>query len=369
MALSRRALGVGILGLSAAATAAVIYGRSSPLLRGVFGEATRVLGFIGGEKERLVANPDVIAILRRQAGLELDARRAGSIEMVREKAILDQAPQFLWPSSSILVDLARANGVKIQRDQVILNSPIVIYSWDTVAKGLVAAGFAQPDGPLQFRLDLAKLLGAIVANKKWSEIGVPNIYGNARLLSTDPNRSNSGFMFAGLAANLLAGEVVTASTLAPVAESLKGVFARMGYKPSSSGKMFEDYLAGGPGAQPLIVGYENQLIEWVLEDEARWQRLESVAPAKPVILYPQPTVFSAHPMIVTDSKASALIETLMSPEIQTIAWNKHGFRGPLGTSGEIENVLIKDRIIKSVDAVLPMPDITTMLALIDALAR
>ena len=74
----------------------------------------------------------------------------------------------------------------------------------------------------------------------------------------------------------------------------------MGYKPRSSGKMFEDYLAGGPGAQPLVVGYENQLVEWVLQDEARWRRLEAAAPAKPVILYPRPTVFSAHPLIAID---------------------------------------------------------------------
>ena len=77
----------------------------------------------------------------------------------------------------------------------------------------------------------------------------------------------------------------------------------MGYKPSSSGTMFENYLAGGPGAQPLAVGCESQLIEWVLEDAARWTRLEAAAPAKPVILYPQPTVFSAHPLIVVDEVA------------------------------------------------------------------
>ena len=58
-------------------------------------------------------------------------------------------------------------------------------------------------------------------------------------------------------------------------------------------------------AQPLAVGCESQLIEWVLEDAARWTRLESAAPAKPVILYPQPTVFSAHPLAVVDDTAPA----------------------------------------------------------------
>lgn len=364
MVISRRDLGLGLLGLSAAGTGAVVYGRNSPTLRGYFGEATTLFGFIGGEKERFVADPDVVSALRRHQGLALDARRAGSVEMSREKALLEQGPQFLWPSSSGFVDLARDSGVSVRRDQVILNSPLVVYSWDSVAKGLVGAGLAQPDGDVRFRVDLGKLLRAVLDNRTWAEVGVPALFGHARLLSTDPNRSNSGFMFAGLAANLLAGEVVTTDTLARVADAVAALFARMGYKPSSSGKMFEDYLAGGPGAQPLAVGYENQLVEWVLEDEARWQRLEAVAPARPVILYPQPTVFSAHPLIVVKDAAAPLIEALLSPDVQQVAWTRHGFRGPLGLSGETGNPLVASRIIPRVDAVLPMPDIRTMLGLI-----
>ncbi len=368
MAISRRALGLGILGLSAAATGALIYGRSSPLLRGYLGEAEKLFGFIGGEKERFVEDPEVVSLLRRQGGLVLDARRAGSIEMVREPALLDQHPQFLWPSSSVLVDLARASGVKIQRDQVILNSPIVVYSWDGIARGLAASGYATADGEVRYRLDLAKLLNAILAGRTWADVGVGALYGSLRLLSTDPNRSNSGFMFAGLAANLLAGEVVTPSTLPAVLDKVAAIFTRMGYKPSSSGKMFEDYVAGGPGAQPLVVGYENQLIEWVLEDEERWRRLNSDGTAKPVILYPEPTVFSAHPLIAIAPEADRLIELLMGREAQQIAWTRHGFRGPLGTSGEIENPLVRDRILPRLDQVVPMPDFRTMLALIDRLA-
>lgn len=368
MAISRRGLGLGLLGLSAAGTGAVVYGRNSPALRSYFGETTKLFGFIGGEKERFLADPDVVSALRRHQGLELDARRAGSVEMTRERSLLDQNPQFLWPSSSVFVDLARDSGVTIRRDQVILNSPLVVYSWDSIAKGLVGAGLAQPDGDAHFRLDLAKLLQAVLDNKSWADVGVPNLFGHARLLSTDPNRSNSGFMFAGLAANLLIGDVATVDTLGKVAEPVETLFARMGYKPSSSGKMFEDYLAGGPGAQPLVVGYENQLIEWVLEDEARWKRLEAAAPAKPVILYPQPTVFSAHPLIVVKDAAGSLVDALMSPDIQAIAWTRHGFRGPLGLSGETDNPLVASRIMPRVDAVLPMPDIKTMLALIGRMA-
>ena len=368
MAVSRRDLGLGLLGLSAVGTGAVVYGRNSPALRNLLGDDVKLFGFIGGEKERFLADPDVVSALRRRQGLELDARRAGSVEMTPESSLLDQNPQFLWPSSSGFVDLARNAGVTIRRDQVILNSPLVVYSWDSIARGLVGAGLAQPGGDAHFRLDLARLLQAVLDNKGWADVGVPGLFGHARLLSTDPNRSNSGFMFAGLAANLVGGEVATVATLGRVADRVQILFARMGYKPSSSGKMFEDYLAGGPGAQPLVVGYENQLIEWVLEDEARWKRLEAAAPAKPVILYPQSTVFSAHPLIVVKDAAGPLVDALMSPDVQAIAWTRHGFRGPLGLSGETDNPLVAGRIMPRIEAVLPMPDIETMLALIGRIA-
>lgn len=106
----------------------------------------------------------------------------------------------------------------------------------------------------------------------------------------------------------------------------------------------------------------------MLEDEARWQRLEAAAPSKPVVLYPQPTVFSAHPLIVVNEAAAPLVDALMSPDVQQLAWTRHGFRGPLGLSGETGNPLVAGRIMSRIDAVLPMPDIRTMLTLIGRIA-
>src|SRR5262249_12855616 len=148
-------------------------------------------------------NARVRSVLERRFGLTLDARRAGSVEMVRERTLLDQKPQFLWPSSSVLVDVARNSGVRISRDQVIFNSPIVLYSWDSVAEGLVRGGYAQAAGGPRYTLDLVKLLKAIIAGETWANMGVSELFGRARVVSTDPNKSNSGFMFAALVANLL----------------------------------------------------------------------------------------------------------------------------------------------------------------------
>jgi hypothetical protein len=368
MAISRRAFGVGLLATSAVATGGYVYLHDHPEIGGPFGEPKKLFGFAGGEKEGFLSNARVRSALERQFGLILDARRAGSVEMVRERALLDQKPQFLWPSSSVLVEVARASGLKISRDQVIFNSPIVLYSWDRIADGLVKGGYAEPAGGSRYKVDLSKLLKAIIAGETWASMGVSDLFGRARIVSTDPNKSNSGFMFAGLAASLLSGDVVMTETLNRIDGDVATVFRRMGFKPPSSGKLFDDYVAGGAGAQPLIVGYENQLVEWVLQDAERWKRLEANAPAKPVILYPQPTVFSAHPLISIDRQADTLIDALMSETLLEMAWEDHGFRGPLGTIGKARNALLQSRLIERIDAVLPMPDAPVMLALLDRLA-
>ena len=105
----------------------------------------------------------------------------------------------------------------------------------------------------------------------------------------------------------------------------------------------------------------------MLQDAERWKRLETNAPAKPVILYPQPTVFSAHPLISVDRQADNLIDALMSESLLELAWEDHGFRGPLGTIGKARNPLLQSRLIDRVDAVLPMPDAPVMMALLDRL--
>lgn len=366
MAMSRRTLGLGLLALAAAGTGGYLTLKDRPEFQGLLGNRTKLSGFIGGEKQAFVEDPDVVHALGSY-GLQLDARVAGSVEMVREQALLSQNPAFLWPSSSIMVDLARKSGVKVRNDQVVLNSPVVVYTWQPVADGLIKHGLVKLTPSKQYQLDLAALLKALLANQDWSSLGVDALYGKARLISTDPNRSNSGFMFAGLVLSLLAGDVAKADDLQKYGQQAQAIFRGMGFKSSSSGKLFDQYIAGGLGGEPMVVGYENQLVEWVLADPNRWDRVMKSSGAKPVVLYPRPTVYSAHPLIVIDDQASRLLDALMSPKLQELAWTKHGFRGPLGAVTGTTDGAIAAMLPAEVDAILPMPDADVMLPLLDLL--
>ncbi len=367
MSLNRRAvIGLGVLGASAAATAGVVALRDRPELRAALGKTTPLRGYAGGEKMAFLENPRTIAALKHR-GFTMSAERAGSVEQVRDPQLLGTKPDFLWPSSSPLVELARKNA-KVLRDEVIFNSPIVVYSWAPIADGLVRAGLAGKEGA-HYTLDAKALIQAVLDRKAWTELGQPDLYGRVRLIATDPNKSNSGFMFAGLAANLLAGDVATVDTLPQVLPQLTELFRGMGFKSSSSGKVFDDYIAGGPGADPLVVGYENQLVEWILQDKARWTRVETAAgPAKPVALYPKPTVYSAHPLIALTAPAVGLADALLSPELQQIGWKDHGFRGPLGAVGAESDPMVRGRMPAQLTSITPMPDINVMLQILQALA-
>jgi hypothetical protein len=369
MAISRRAvIGMGLLGVSAVGTGGYLLVRDRPELQGLLGERTTLFGFLGGEKQAFVEDPDVVRALGDR-GIDLDARVAGSVEMVREQALLSQSPQFLWPSSQVMVDLARQNGVAIRRDQVVLNSPIVIYSWAPVAEGLMGAGLVTQTADGHYELDLKALLDAVVREDTWSSLGVDALYGRVRIVSTDPNRSNSGFMFAGLALSLFAGDVADAAALTEHGPSTQAVFRSMGLKSSSSGRLFDQYLAGGIGAEPMIVGYENQLVEWILADPARWERISGGAGTRPVILYPRPTAYSGHPLITIAPDSDRLLEAVLSDRLQELAWTKHGFRGPLGAIGGSTQGPITGLLPAEISAVLPMPDANVMLSLLQLLAE
>ena len=369
MAVSRRAFGLGLLGASVAGTGAYFTLKDRPELQGLFGQRTSLFGFLGGEKSAFVEDPAVDRALANW-GLELDARVAGSVEMTREPALLSQNPQFLWPSSGAMVDIARANGVKIRRDHVVLNSPIVVYSWEpVVVAGLAKSGLVTSTMDGHYELDLLALLRAILDGADWSSLGVDVLYGKARIVSTDPNRSNSGFMFAGLVLSLLSGDVADMAALNAHGNDAAEIFSGMGLKSSSSGKLFDQYLAGGFGAEPMVIGYENQLVEWILADPERWQRIAGSTRPKPVILYPRPTAYSAHPLITIAEESDRLLEALLSEPLQNLAWTNHGFRGPLGTISGTADEAVAGLLPDDIGAVVPIPAADVMLAFLDRLAN
>lgn len=349
-------IGIGILILAAAIGAGIwFYTNKKPEIR--------IKGMIGSEKSTFLENEKVRSILKKKYGIVVEYIRAGSIEMVSEEP--KSGIDFLWPSSQVALEIFRMkHNEKIVRSENIFNSPIVIYSWDIVTDALVKSGIVRKENSSFYIVDMPGLLKMIRDGKKWSEIGIPQLYGKVVVTTTDPTKSNSGNMFAGLVANVLkGGDVITEADLPQVLPEVKEFFARQGFMQSTSGVLFEQFLKTGVGQYPLMGGYENQGIEFSRQHQDFWPKVKNQIK----VLYPVPTVWSEHPVIILDKRASILIDALKDEEIQKIAWEEHGFRtGLMGVQNDPKIIQV-DGIPASITRIVPMPKASVMEKIIEAL--
>jgi hypothetical protein len=347
-------IGIGIVVLAALAAYAIWFKSSVKA-------EIKLKGIIGSEKNNFLENEKVKQILKNKYGITLDYSRAGSIEMVKDPVKEDI--DFLWPSSQVALEIFREQqGSKLVKSDLIFNSPIVIYSWDIVVKALLQKGLVKKENETYYITDMPGLIGYIRKGKKWSDIGLNELYGKINIITTDPTKSNSGSLYAGLLANILNGDVVnderSLDTLLPV---LRDIFNKQGFQQTSSGFLFEQFLKTGVGQYPMIAGYENQIIEFSILHKDFWPRVND----KIKILYPLPTVWSEHPVLALNKKSIILLDALKDPEIQKIAWEEHGFRtGLIGVQND-SSIIKVSGISESIKQTVPVPRAAIMERLIN----
>lgn len=285
------------------------------------GKTTLVRGYVGGEKMGLVQNPALQRILAEKFGIELQADRRGSVEMVTTEPL--EGVDFLWPASQNQSEqFRRANRVR-KAEEVLFVSPIVVYSWDLVQAALTREGIVAEREGVHYIVDLPKFIDAVATRRRWKDLGVPELFGAVKVAFTDPTKSNSGGQYLALAGTVLSGEdALDPAALVRVGPRLKAMTEGLGYVQSSSGELFSQYLKQGVGAYPLVAGYENQLMEFAFANPDFSEQIKS----RLRILYPQPTIWSNHPLIALTEPGRRLLEAMKAPEIQAIAWREHGLR-------------------------------------------
>jgi hypothetical protein len=322
-----------------------------------------IKGVVGSEKSNFLENPRIRSILQSKYGLTLDYSRQGSIEMVTSPVKEDI--DFLWPSSQVALELFKnTQGPRLLRSELVFNSPIVLYSWDIVVKALAKQGIIKEEDSVAYLTDMDRLIHWELTGQAWSGIGLPDLYGKVTVTTTDPTKSNSGNLYAGLMANFLSPDGVNEpDSLARILPLLQKLFTRQGFMQSSSGFLFEQFLQTGVGQYPLIAGYENQIVEFSLQHPDFWPKVRD----KIKIIYPVPTVWSEHPVLILNKKALPLLDALKDPEVQRIAWEEHGFRtGLIGVQND-PKVIKVDGLARSINKTMPMPRATIMEKIIEQL--
>jgi len=367
---ARLPLIIGLLLVAVAVVAGVL------IIKGNNGKSTptTALNCIGGsEKQELMADPDVQKILKDRYHLTVDYVPQGSYDQVQipTAELKSRAIDCLWPSSGsaqLVFEQTHKTGTDFPnyRAETVLQSPEVIYAGPNSTEALIAQNVVQQRNGRYFIVNLKKLLlDYVLTDTDWGELGAHTIEGPVNISSTDPAKSNSGFTLSQL-------ELIIVSTKDPyqpptVAQARQGLqtvrrlYDKQGLQAKSSDFGFDQWLLqGGELHAPLYAGYESQAIgktiAYETDPNALKQLLQSVR-----ILYPEPTIFSDHPILALDANAAKLIDAIKDPDIQKLAWERYGFRSgvSLGTDvGYFKDLALAPRL-KTTSP--PNADVTLML--------
>jgi hypothetical protein len=299
--------------------------------------------------------------------LPVNVVRVGSREMAA-KVVPGAAPDFLFPSGVVaanqVVDAARQANIAAAQVSPFF-TPMVIASWEPIAKILVANGMARQISPTVYGVDMAKLTQAMLARKKWKDLKDAQAYdaGRSVLVSTtDLRRSNSGAMYLALTSYALHGELVTDHAAAQqAAHTLAELFKRQGYQENYVNGNFDDYVAIGIGKTPMAFIYENQLVAYALAKKG--------IGADMVLIYPLPTIVNKVVFVSLNERAKALGELLANDaELQGIAV-EYGFRiadsERFAAAVKPTGLAVEPRVTQVVDP----PSFELMAEMIDVVAK
>ena len=203
-----------------------------------------------------------------------------------------------------------------------LNTPIVIYSWKEVVDSLINEKIVTEKEGVYYITDMNKLMDYILQGKKWSDIGLTELYGTINIASTDPVSSSPGATYYGLLLSVLSGGEVNTDNIEANLPKLKEFYIKSGYMNNTPADLFERYLKTGMGGEPMIVDYEKSLIDFANSNPNGFNQVKDDI----VVLYPKPTIWNSHCFAAFTDNGKELYKALQDEKIQQIAWSKYGFR-------------------------------------------
>ena len=216
-------------------------------------------------------------------------------------------------------------------------------------------------------LDMPRFVAAVEAKLPWKQVGLPELFGSVKVKLTNPAESNSGYAFTGLLMNTMnGGEIPDAAAAMLLTPRVERFYRAMGRLEDSSGTLFKVYLSQGLGAHPMVVAYENQLIEFSQENP----QLVDTVRSQIAVLYPRPTTWASHPMIALSEGGKRLLEALTTdPDLKKIAWERHGFRvGLMSNNVSLPPSLKEIGIAPAIQSVQEMPTTVVMEQVLQAVS-
>ena len=228
---------------------------------------------------------------------------------------------------------------------LLLNTPIVIYSWKDVVNKLIEQGIVTKEEAVYYITDMNKLMDYILEGKSWSDIGLTDLYGTINIASTDPVSSSPGATYYGLLLSILGNGTITDEGLDDNLTKLKQFYLKSGYMNNTPADLFERYLKTGMGGEPMIVDYEKSLIDFANSNPNGFKQVKDDI----IVLYPKPTIWNSHCYAAFTENGKKLYKALQDEEIGQIAWEKYGFRTGI-TGGNYDVSQIEVAIPKKINS-------------------
>lgn len=303
----------------------------------------------GVGKENFLADEEVNKIMKKKYGLNViyDSWSNGKLiknPLVREDGtkydVMFCSDQRFYDYYKLAPDTTKGESARytVQKGGLTLNTPIVIYSWDTVVDALIEQKIVTEKDGVYYITDMPKLISYILEGKKWKDIGVDMLYGSINIDSTDPVTSSPGATYYGLLLSIMCDGEITDEAVAENLPKLKEFYTKSGYMNNTPADLFELYLKTGVGGKPMIVDYEKSVIDFANSNPDGWKQVKD----KMRILYPTPTIWNSHCIASFDEAGDEYYEAYEDKEIQQIAWSKYGFRtGVTGGNYDVTQVNVK----------------------------
>ena len=287
----------------------------------------------GGGKENFLADEEVNNIMKQKYGLKVTYDSWSNGKIVKDPLLRKDGSKYdaMFCSDQRFYDYFKVSADtskgEAQRDRVLeggltLNTPIVIYSWDTVVDALIKENIVTQKDNVYYITDMNKLISYILEGKKGSDIGVDMLYGTINIDSTDPVTSSPGATYYGLLLSIMCGGTVTEENLQANLQNLKEFYIKSGYMNNTPADLFELYLKTGVGGKPMIVDYEKSVIDFANSNPDGWEQVKD----KIRILYPTPTIWNSHCIATFNETGNEFFKAFEDKDIGQIAWSRYGFR-------------------------------------------
>lgn len=278
--------------------------------------AEKIKVLTGSAKIGFLKDPEVVKVLLDN-GFIVEATKSGAFEVDVTKVNEYDA---IWPAAAnVAQDYA---SVLPGSSQIpVFSTPLAIATWTKLLPVFQANDLVTKNAEV-YELNLDHAVPLMLNGTKWNQLKGNTVFSVPKsfLVNTPDIRQSATAVnyLAALAYVMNNREVPNVANSLEFGKKLAPVILKQGFQEGTLAGPFEDYLGTGMGKAPMVLIYESQFVQAVLDNK--------ISKDKHVLIYPKPNIVLKHVVVAKNSTGKKFAELLaQNPTIQAVA-AKYGFR-------------------------------------------